>query len=264
MAEESKELTEAPKTGLLALPDADQIREILSENLGGLQAAFEVVKIPTGGMTAWSVPSEDGEPEIAKELIGVILHHYSVRAYWETKYGGEGAGAPPTCSSLDAKRGTLPRNDDGEFGDCATCKWSKFGTATKQDGKPGRGQACGLKHRVFLLMPERSLFPIMIPLSTMSSTKNYEGSISTYGVKMAGKGKKLTHVKSKVKLIKDKNADGIEYAKAQFFFVGDLSPEEKERIDVLRESLISAMKNKPIDNQEIVEEKDPWENGIDG
>lgn len=240
-------------SALPALPDPAELKEIMAENLGGLTASFEVIKMPTGGMLVWSVPNEEGDPDIEKELTGVLLHHYSVRAYWSRRFGEDGGGGPPECSSLDAKVGSLPRNENGEFGECASCKFAKFGTATKSDGSPGRGQACSLKHRVFLLMPKRSLFPFLIPLSTTSTTKKYEGSISTYGIKLAGKGKKLPHVLTKVKLIEDRNADGIKYAKAQFFFVSDLNDMEKKQIDALRGMLEGAMRSKPVDEAEAVD-----------
>jgi hypothetical protein len=252
MAKESKELAKKDEglPPLATLPNPAELKEMLEENLGGLEPSFETIHMPTGGMTAWSIPTEGDDPEISKELVGIVLHHYSVRAYWEKRFGQDGSGGPPTCASLDCRNGSLPRNQAGEFGDCDSCKWAQFGTATKQDGTPGRGQACSLKHRVFFLMPERSFFPFLIPLSTTSTTKKYEGSISTYGIKLAGRGKKLAHVRTKIKLIEDRNADGIKYAKAQFFFVSDLSNDEKSQIDGIRQTLDSAMRNKPVDVDE--------------
>jgi hypothetical protein len=251
--EEKKDLAVQTAAALPALPDPVTLKEMLEENLGGLEASFETVKMPTGGMTVWSVPGDYDEPEIVKELVGVVLQHYSVRAYWKAKYGQGGSGGPPDCASLDCIKGSLPRNANGEFGECHSCKWAQFGTATKEDGSPGKGQACGLKHRVFLLMPERSFFPYLIPLSTTSTTKRYEGSISTYVIKLAGKGKKLAHVRTKIKLIEDRNADGIKYAKAQFFPTGDLNDEEKKQIDAIRAMLETAMKNKPVEEAEVMD-----------
>lgn len=257
---------------LPALPDPDELREILAANFEGIKPSFEVVKIPTGGGLAWTVPTEGEEPDMVKELQGVILDHYATRVYWREKFGQGSGNQPPTCFSLDGKTGSLPRQS-GEFGDCPTCKWSQFGTATKQDGTGGRGQACSLKHRVFLLVPERSIFPFMIPLSTMSSEKKYEGSFSTYAVKLGSRLKKLGDVVTKVKLAKDRNADGIEYAKAQFFYVADLSNEEKTKVASLKQMFASAMRARPIDVEEGGSEeweekkengatedgRDPWE-----
>lgn len=253
MTNEGKELVTKNATGLPAIPDPASLKEIFEANFEGVQPSFEVIKIPTGGMTVWSVPGEEGEADVVKELSGVILDHYAVRGYWEKRYG-DGGTIPPTCFSLDGRTGSLERNAKGEFGECATCRWAEWGTAVKQDGAPGRGQACRLRHRVYLLMPERSIFPFLIPLSVMSATKKYEGSFSTYVVKLGGKLKKVFEVRSKLKLIKDTNADGVEYAKAQFFFSGDLTEEEAKRVAFLRGALRPAMRSRPFEIDEAEDE----------
>jgi hypothetical protein len=270
MSDENKEVTMQAKGALPALPDANTIREIFESNFEGITPSFEVVKMPAGGATFWSVPAEDGE-DAEKELVGIVLDHYSARAYWPAKIG-PGSTVPPMCSSLDAKVGSLPRNKDGEFGDCATCKWAQFGTAKNDDGSPGRGQACQFKHRVFLLMPERGIFPYMVGLSATSASKKYEGSFSTYAVKLSSKLKRIGDVKTKIKLKGETNADNKPYALALFFQAGDLTEEEKKMSAFLREKLKSAMRQKPFDMEEAAEaepqtngsaptyrEPDPWE-----
>jgi hypothetical protein len=272
MTDETKEVATQEKGALPALPDANTIREIFESNFEGVTPTFEVIKMPAGGATFWSVPAEEGE-DAEKELVGIVLDHYSVRAYWSAKIG-PGSTVPPMCSSLDAKVGSLPRNNDGEFGDCATCKWAQFGTAKNDDGTPGRGQACQFKHRVFLLMPERGIFPYMVGLSATSASKKYEGSFSTYVVKLSSKLKKISDVKTKIKLKGDTNADNKPYALALFFQVGDLNEEEKKMSMFLREKLKSAMRQKPFEMEEAAEvetqgnghvepqgKKDPWDKG---
>jgi len=249
----SKELLKAPPPQLPAIPDPKELKELFDSNFEGVTPAFEVIKIPTGGNTSWTVPTEEGEEDSQKELVGVILDHYTVRAYWPGAFSG--GNAPPTCSSLNGRQGSQPRID-GEFGDCATCKWAKFGTATKPDGTPGRGQACKLKHRVFLLPLGQSIFPYLIPLSVMSATKKYDGSFSTYVVKLTGRLKKLREIKSRIKLIKDTNADGLEYSKALFSEVaGNLTEEEKKMTTFLAEQLKSAMRSRPFETEEFMEEE---------
>lgn len=269
--DENKDLA-VTTSALPALPDPETLRNVFESNFEGITPSFEVIKIPPAGITNWEVPNEAGEADSVKELVGTILDHYSVRAYWDKPMGDGGGNTPPTCSSLNAKFGTLPRNENGEFGECATCKWAQFGTAVK-DGQPKRGQACSLKHRVFLLMPDRGILPYMVTLATTSATKKYEGSISTFVVKLAGKLKKVTDVVTRIKLIKDRNADGIEYAKAQFFVAGDLDAEDKKKIAFLKSSLGTLMRSKPFEMDEAEtggngggsggseREKDPWERG---
>lgn len=250
----NKELV-TQKSQLPALPDENTLREVFTANFEGVQPAFEAIKIPTGGGVAWSIPGEE-EPEVAKELVGVVLDHYAARAFWPDTFSG--GNLPPTCSSLNAKVGTLTRNADGEFGDCVSCKFSQWGT-----GKDERGQACKKIHRIYILVSGgMSIFPYLLALPPTSAEGKYEGSFSTYTVKLAGKLKKLTDVLTKVKLIQDKNRDGIAYSKAQFFQIGELSPEDKKMVAFMRDNLRTAMRSKPIevdDYEEPREKNDPWE-----
>ena len=260
--DKSKEVAKVAPPQLPAIPDPKELKEIFDSNFEGITPSFEIIKIPTGGGTFWTVPTEEGEEDSQKELVGVILDHYTVRAYWPGVFSG--GNSPPACSSLNGRQGNQPRTD-GEFGDCATCKWAQFGTATKPDGNSGRGQACKLKHRVFLLPIGQSIFPYLIPLSVMSATKKYDGSFSTYTVKLAGKLKKLREVKSRIKLTKDTNADGQEYSKAQFSEVpGGLTDEEKKMTAFLSEQLKSAMRSRPFETEEFDEEvKEPETRGTE-
>jgi hypothetical protein len=43
---------------------------------------FDVIKSPSGGATAFSVPSLSGE-EVEKEITGIILDYTTPRAYWD-------------------------------------------------------------------------------------------------------------------------------------------------------------------------------------
>lgn len=270
MAKNKNELTTVNPSQLPALPDEEALREIVGANLEGVKAAFEMIKIPTGGLTYWQVPTDTEKPEMVEEIQGVILDHYPTRVYWREKYGQGSGNQPPTCFSLNGITGSLPREGD-EFGECATCKWAQFGTATKQDGTPARGQACNVKHRVFILMPDRSILPYLIPLSTMSSERKYEGSFSTFAVKQLSKMRKLSDIVTKIKLAEDRNTDGIKFAKAMFFFVAELSPEEKAKIASMKALFASTMRNKPFEADEVEETgngheeksersgKDPWD-----
>lgn len=262
MSDETKEVA-VQTSALPALPDKETIREVFHDNFEGVSFAFPVIKMPTGGTPIWSVPSDEGDPEMVKELIGTILDHYPVRAYWPDAFGG--GNTPPTCASLDAKTGSLPRNENGEYGDCHTCKFAQWGS-----GKDGRGQQCKKIHRIFLwLAGKDSIFPHLIPLPPTSAEGRYEGSFSTYVVKLGGKMKKLSDVKTKVRLIQDTNKDGIKYAKSQFFFVEDITEEEKKNVAFLRENLKLAMRSKDFELGESSEvsknghsadnSSDPWD-----
>lgn len=246
---------------LPAVPDPAALKEIFDANFEGITPSFEPIKIPSGGGLAWEIPTEEGDPEVAKELIGAILDHYPARAYWPEDPEESGGGAPPECSSLDAITGT-------KYGKCSECQFSQWGT-----GKKERGQACKKMHRVFFLLADHdSIFPFLVSLPPTSAEGKYDGSFSTYTVKLGGRLKKVYDVKTRIKLIKDKNKDGQEFSKAQFFSAGNLTVEEKNLVDSLRASLKSAMRARPIEGDTTSEEKevagivegkspDPWDEG---
>jgi hypothetical protein len=250
---ESKAVAVKQESALPALPPADQLKEIFEANFEGIVPTFAAIKIPSGGAPVWMVPTDDGEPEAVKEIEGVIIDHYKCRAYWPSEFGG--GNVPPECSSLDGKTGY-------KFGECAKCPHSQWGS-----GKAERGQACKSMHRVFVLRTgSDSIFPMFIPLPPTSAEGKYPGSLSTYAVALGGKLKKIHEVRTRIKLIQDKNRDGIAYSKAQFFVAGDLSEAEKNQVAALRDVLRPAMRSKPFEVDEAVEveangaaKKDPWE-----
>jgi len=247
---ESKEVATQAAAGLPALPmlpNLGELQDVFESNFEGITPAFESIHIPTGGIAVWSVPGDGDEPDIEKEIQGVILDHYGVRVYWEQKYGGSGAGGPPDCSSIDGKTGN-------KFGACASCDFAKFGTATQADGTPGKGQACRMIHRVYIWMAGREgIFPYLLPLPPSSGQSKYDGSFQTYAIKLAGKMKKLQDVRTKVKLVAQ-DMNGVKVARAHFFYVADLTPGEKAQAAFLREQLRPAMRTKPMEFAEADED----------
>ena len=76
--------------------------EAMMEELGGLELTFDRVKIPSGGGLAFEIPLDDDEVDTVKEIVGVIVDHHRVNAYWPAAFSGQ--GQPPACSSMDGKR----------------------------------------------------------------------------------------------------------------------------------------------------------------
>jgi hypothetical protein len=109
----------------------------------------------------------------------------------------------------------------------------------------------------------------MLALSAMSATKKFDGSWTTYPVKLLAKLKKMGDVTTKIKLKGgEKSADGKPYALATFFRGADLSVEDKKAVAVLREMFATAMRAKPIEAEEAEEangnghggeKRDPWD-----
>lgn len=74
------EITTVSNSGYLALKDFN-FSDIVSEEMDGLAASFERIKIPAGGMTMFEIPGDNpDEPENVKEFSAVILYHHPLFA----------------------------------------------------------------------------------------------------------------------------------------------------------------------------------------
>lgn len=143
---------------LPAMIDAgDFTKEELAEDMEGLQMRFQKVKIPSGGMVQFELPSDDPDnPDYAKTLEGVILFSHSNNAYWAegSEYDED---TSPLCSSVDGKTGI------GEPGGvCATCALNQYGTAAN-----GNGKACKNMRTLYLLR-SGDYMPLQLSLSPTS------------------------------------------------------------------------------------------------
>lgn len=196
----------------LALPDKQEIMEIMAENMEGVDFRCERVKIPSGGGIAWEVPNEDGEPDTVKEITGVIIDHHPANGWWKEEYSGE--ANPPDCYSMDGITGI-----GNPGGKCATCPLNQFGSATK-----GKGKACKNMRRIYILR-ENEVFPLFITVPPTSL-----GSFKDYSRRLTNRLRRITGVLTKLTLEKDKNDDGIVYSKVAFSRVGDLPKEQAAAI----------------------------------
>lgn len=192
-----------------------------TEELEGLNLAFDKVKIPSGGGTMWEVTGDNpDEPEYMKEIDGVIVDHYPVNAYFENEYTGE--ITPPTCSSFDGKLGIgVPS------GNCATCPLNKYGSA--DDGK---GKKCKNLRRVYILK-SGEILPILITLPP-TSIKNFSDYVSK---RIVTKGMKTCDVITRLTLVVEKSNTGIKYSKVQFTIVRKLDDAEKTAMRTFSESI---------------------------
>ena len=186
--------------------------EAIAEEMDGLGTVpFDRVKIPSGGGIAFELPGEtDEETESATELVGVILHHHPVNAYWRDAFAG--GNEQPDCSSQDGKRGTV--KETGEIKDCASCPYNQFGS-------DGAGKACKNVHRIYMLR-EGNPVPLILSLPP-TSLKFMRDYISK---RILLKGMRCYHAVTKITLKKEKNASGITYSRAAFTFVDKLTAEQ--------------------------------------
>lgn len=176
---------------LPAMVESDFTQEELAEDMDGMQMSFQRVKIPSGGMVQFELPSDDPDnPDYAKNLVGVILFNHSNNAYWPE--GSEyDENTSPLCSSVDGKTGI------GEPGGlCATCALNQYGTAPE-----GAGKACKNMRILYLLrsgdymplqvtLPPTSLRPFkdFINQSFMLRRRATYGSVVQIGLKKANNG----------------------------------------------------------------------------
>ncbi len=182
----------------------------MAEEMEGLQLSFPRVKIPSGGGLAFEVPGDDPEnPDTEKEIIGVIVDHHPVNAYWADKYAG--ANNPPDCSSMDGKVGL---DADGNRVPCNSCQFNQWGSADD-----GRGKACKNMHRLYIIR-EGEMLPLLLTLPP-TSLKNLSDYIA---LRVVSKGMRSYGVVTKVSLKKAQNAGGINYSQAVFALAGKLAP----------------------------------------
>lgn len=197
--------------------------EAMAEEMDGLGAIpFDRVKIPSGGGLAFEVPGEDeNTTDVAKELVGVILYHHPVNAYWEQKF--QGGNEAPDCSSIDGKEGVV--RETGEIKNCADCPFNKF-------AEDGSGKPCKNIHRVYFLR-EGNPIPIILslPPTSLKYMRDYIGK------RILLKGMRCYDAITKITLQKEKSKGGIDYSRAVFTFVGKLSDTQKEEVKAMAEQL---------------------------
>lgn len=220
----------------------EKVSASLAEEMNGLTAVFDRIKMPIGGVTFFDMPGDEPDStETVKEFEAVILHHHPMRAFYREPYTG--GNNPPNCGSLD---GMVGKGEPG--GICDHCKYNQFGT-TENGGK-----ACKERHRLFLLQ-EGELFPKILSLPT-GSLKEFSRYIMHCIPAWKSSSAGLTHFS----LTKAVNKGGIVYTKAQFRMGRALTAKEIASIKPLVEQV-------KILSQEVIDEPmedDPSEMATSG
>lgn len=184
---------------------------IYAEEMDGLEFAYDRVKIPSGGGLTFEI-GEGEEVEIAKEIIGVIVDHHPVNAYWLNTFTG--GNTPPDCASMDGKTGN-------NFGECATCMNNQWGSDPLSGGK-----LCKNQRRIYILQ-EGCALPILLTLPP-TSLKSFGNYISK---RIIAKDRHSRHVLTKFTLKKVANSTGINYSEVVCTCVGELPEALKESMD---------------------------------
>jgi hypothetical protein len=215
----SQEIEKYKDTQVMALKvDIGRMQRAMEVNLGsgGLSTSmFPKVVVPSGGSTAWQVPTVSGEKNM-DALVGVIIYSQPAKAYYKIPYEEAGATkTPPDCASLD---GMVGIGDPG--GQCFKCPLNQYGSATK-----GKGKACA-DLRLLFMLGQDSILPMMIKLPPTSVTH-----LDTYMARLAGTLDTYTDVVTAITLKKDENSAGVKYSEAQLAMVRRLTDDEKKVVE---------------------------------
>lgn len=212
----------------------ESIAEAMAEEMEGLPLSFPRVRIPGGGGTVFEVPGDDpNAPDSVKEIVGVIIDHHPVNAYWSGKYAGN--NNPPDCSSLDGKT--------GDYGPCKSCQYNQWGS-----GPDGRGKACKNMHRVYILR-EGETIPLLLTLPP-TSLKNFADYLA---LRIVTRGLRSYSVITKIALKRVKNADGISYSQAIFSMVDKLPPEQIKAMAEFAEGIKAVTRQLSVANDEYIQ-----------
>ena len=203
-----KENNEITNSGFATPADMQWLNEAMSEDCAGIELQLDRIKIPAGGSTAFEIPTGDSdEPEMVKEITGVILFNHPANAYYKDKYTG--GSNPPDCSSFDGIHGTGTPG-----GNCKTCPYNKFGSGD------GKSKACK-NRRILYILREGQLFPVILNLPVGSS-----GAYKNYVKHLLTQRSSLSRVVTTISLKKAMSDSNIAYSQAAFKFVRQLTEDE--------------------------------------
>lgn len=205
--------------GFATQEDMQWLSEAMNEDCAGIELQLDRIKIPAGGSTAFEVPSGDSdEPEMVKEITGVILFNHPANAYYKEKYTG--GSNPPDCSSFDGLCGT-----GNPGGSCMACPYNKFGSGD------GKSKACKNRRMLYILR-EGQLFPVILnlPVGSTGAYKNYVKHLLT-------KRTSLNRVVTSISLKKAMSDSNIAFSQASFKCVRSLTNEEVESLAPMVEQM---------------------------
>jgi len=203
-----KENNEITNSGFATPADMQWLNEAMSEDCAGIELQLDRIKIPAGGSTAFEIPTGDSdEPEMVKEITGVILFNHPANAYYKDKYTG--GSNPPDCSSFDGIHGTGTPG-----GNCKTCPYNKFGSGD------GKSKACK-NRRILYILREGQLFPVILNLPVGSS-----GAYKNYVKHLLTQRSSLSRVVTTISLKKAMSDSNIAYSQAVFKLVRQLTEDE--------------------------------------
>ncbi|MDE6260367.1 MAG: hypothetical protein K2M42_05815 [Oscillospiraceae bacterium] len=184
------------------------------------------IKMPSGGALAFEVQGEDEEDvEYVKELQGVILFTHRVNGYWSKALGDGDGGAAPDCSSMDGKIGINVTT--GECITCDTCPLNQYGS----DAGGGAGKACKNMRRLYLMVSgDPNCYLLTVPPTSIKDVNKKLRALLTGGTPYIG-------MVVSIKLTKETNKNGVDYAKIVLNKAGLLPPDVVTQAKELRRQM---------------------------
>ena len=212
--------------------------DIINENLKNQPLSFQlfdIIKSPSGGTTAFTVPGLSGD-EIEKELTGIIIDYTTPRAYWDTPDPVE--GTPPTCYSRDSII-----SHDGNA--CNKCVYNDFGS------KNGDSNAKARKEQVqILLLRPDNIMPVIVRVPVSSKLL-----FQRYMIRLIGKMIPLSGVVTKISLEKATNKTGQPFALYNFEAIQQLSSEEAANAKAFGQKFVEVLNTVETPELEIQQEE---------
>lgn len=233
------------------------VLEAMQSNLGANETFSEWdlirVEMPQGRGKQFQIETLSGVHGV-EEITGVIIHHQTTRAYFESDDIQQ--GVPPDCVSHDGIIGfgtdDVPRGvqaqPNGGYS-CADCAMSKFGTARK-----GKGQACKMRRPLFILTEEYGKLPLFLNTPPASIA-----GLHKYGTQLGIE--ELQHHQVLTTLGLDLISDAANpYSRITFKYAGRIDPEWQARVDPIRAALRNALEGTPSTTVAVTVEDEAVEN----
>lgn len=173
--------------------------------------------------------SDDPDDKGVDEFEGVLFFYGKQNTYWAGNYDPSNV-VPPECFSVDGKAGSKQRTDNGEFGDCRSCKYNQFGSGV------GKGKACRNQVKLYI-----QRLGTTVPMTLFLAPTSIGNFMQTYLMnKVTQKGLNYSKIVTKFKAFQ---RDKETYYRLNFEVTGVFTGEEATKVKQLRDFWLPTIKN---------------------
>jgi len=218
-------------------PDAGPAILMEALDAGADQWKFTRLRIPTGGMTTWTISTIHGE-EDTKEVTGVLGYHRGKQlAWWKESFDDSGGGTPPDCASADGVTGNGDNGTGIGAHRCKDCPHYVWGS----DRRGGRGKDCRETMQLFFFR-EGAHLPnlLVVPPTSINAVVSYITQLGEAGMVPGA-------VVTGLSLEKDSNPKGIAYSKLKLRAISMLDGGSVERMRDVKAMMAERIVGRIID-----------------